>query len=89
MSSKYEILVGNEVRSRDVTVSGIDTFKARVFSEAGLDTDHWHTSRSLREDEVTAIDTWVTKDKRGHRISYSTWRMKTDADVTAFMLRWS
>ena len=86
MSGKYEITVGEGVRSRDVTVSGIGLVQLWYNADTGA-TYPVSDPRSLTEDEITDIDDWVTKGKLGRRISYSTWRLDSEATVTAFLLK--
>jgi hypothetical protein len=89
MKSKLEIMIGEGVRSRDVTVSGVDIRNGCWFDQHMGVTYTQSATRSLSDEECAAIDSWVAKNKLGKRISYSTWRMNNDANVTAFMLRWS
>lgn len=43
---------------------------------------------SLTEDQADAIMHWTMDNQLGLRMAFQTWRFKSEADLTAFVLKW-
>lgn len=44
--------------------------------------------RSLTDNEGDAIMQWTMKNQIGVRMSFHMWKFKTEAELTAFVLKW-
>jgi len=51
-----------------------------------FETDPWP---DVTEEDIDAIIQWCETNQCGRRQSYSMWEFRTEAEVTAFLLRWS
>jgi len=43
----------------------------------------------LREADMDPIQIWSQEHSCGTRVSFDTWRFRTEAEITVFLLRWS
>jgi hypothetical protein len=52
-------------------------------------TEVWHKNGdSLTDNEGDAIMQWTMQNQLGVRMSFHMWKFKSEADLTAFVLKW-
>ena len=44
---------------------------------------------SLTDEDLNAVNDWVVERDLGTRMSYNTWKLRDNAAVTMFLLRWN